>query len=263
MNLLKDKGILSFIIPNSLKSSPSFSKIRSIIYDYYDILYVKNVDKFSNGVQNVSQDVMIFICQKNLKSKEKCKDNEKNKQFIIELSPNNYIIHEEEHSINKSENTIKIKDLNCEVKTGSIVWNQHKEKLCSQKTDTNLILIYSDNIKERNIKEKTDYNNFIFVERSHDTKKQYINIDQSPITPPFLAISRTCGSGNNAKIKLLLIKEGNYLAENHINIITGELDILERIYTLLVKKETIEYLKKIIGTANLSKTQLENLFIDY
>ena len=61
INILKDNGILCFIIPQNMMTSPSYSEIRKYIKNQCNILDIVNLKNFS---EDVSQDVNIYIFQK-------------------------------------------------------------------------------------------------------------------------------------------------------------------------------------------------------
>ena len=188
---------------------------------------------------------MIFICQNtSISSNHKYFIKNDTHQYLLTTNPENENIPSK-----------KIKDLTCEIKTGSIVWNQNKDKLKNETDKT--YLIYPDNIVQNDKGQLNAFSLYNIKAREDKVKKQYI--DKPSLSVPFLAINRTCGSGKNAKIKIILITQGKYIAENHINVISGELSVLKQIYKSLMNPKTIEYLHNTVGTANLSKTQLENL----
>jgi hypothetical protein len=149
-----------------------------------------------------------------------------------------------------------ISGLGCSVKTGNIVWNQfmakHKDQFINDsKSDgkDNIPLIYPRNLKNGKI---------TFIK---DNKKpQYIkyNADIKPIFGPVIAINRIVGL-DSVSLHPVLIEKGKYFFENHINVITGSLKNLKMIEKSLNNKKTVEFIKKIIGNTQLSKTELETM----
>jgi len=149
-----------------------------------------------------------------------------------------------------------ISGLGCSVKTGNIVWNQfmdkHKDQFINDsKSDgkDNIPLIYPRNLKNGKI---------TFIK--DDKKPQYIkyNTDIKPIFGPVIAINRIVGL-DSVSLHPVLIETGKYFFENHINVITGSIDNLKMIEKSLSNSKTIEFIKKIIGNTQLSKTELETM----
>jgi adenine-specific DNA-methyltransferase len=239
IQMLEPDGKLIFVIPTSLLSGKYFEKLRFYINktcNIEDIIMLGSKD-FEDALQST----MIF---KITKLSETTKSNI---NYVIKFS-NTIIFSNEYKDINKLIKGKKfINDLDCDVKTGNIVWNQHKDKLDNKKKNSDYIpLIYPRNLIDNKI-----------VFKSDDKKKQYIKIDKEPITAPFIIINRIIGI-RDITLKPVLIEESvdKYFFENHINVITGKLDNLKIIYNSLSKPETAKFIKNIIGNTQLSKNEL-------
>jgi len=239
IQLLKPNGKLIFVIPTSLLSSKFFEKIRFYIHktcniDDITILGSKN---FNDALQSTMILKIIKLSEQNIS----------NDKFIVKFS-NTIVFSDKYIDTNKLiKNKKFICDYNLNVKTGNIVWNQHKSKLSNKKKNKNYFpLIYPRNLVDGNIQFKSDNN-----------KKQYIKIDKEPIFGPLIVINRIIGS-NDIFLKPVFIKSTDkpFFFENHINMITGKLDDLQIIYNSLIKPETIHFIKNIIANTQLSKNEL-------
>jgi tRNA1(Val) A37 N6-methylase TrmN6 len=244
IDLLETSGVLLFVIPTSLLSSKYFEKIRSYIVDKCRILNIRILN--SNDFEDALQQTMIFVL-------EKLNVGEKNDgKFIIKLG-NTIIFNESYEKYNEEiKNKKFIKDYKCKVKTGSIVWNQHKDSLTNEKKD-NIMLVYPRNLNSK--KNKLDPSD-------HDKKMQYINskkYTKHAITGPIIAINRIIGIKDITLNPVLIDDDDKYYFENHINTIEGDIKDLQLIYNSLKKPETIDFIKNIIGNTQLSKTELETM----
>lgn len=74
---------------------------------------------------------------------------------------------------------------------------------------------------------------------------------------PFIIINRIIGI-RDISLKPVLIENSTdkYFFENHINVITGKLEDLKIIYNSLIKPETVDFIKNVIGNTQLSKNEL-------
>ena len=239
IDLLNPNGLLIFVIPTSILSSAYFKNIRNYIVQFCNIekIEILNTDDF----EDAQQQTMVFQLKK---------------LGLDELSDGKYIVNINETVIFNNEyeqiNLILkdkkfVKDLGCSVKTGSIVWNQHKDELEDDETDDNHLLVYPRNLSNGSL-----------VLSSHDKKKQYLNTDKIPILAPVIAINRIIGV-KDISLNPVLIKTGKYHFENHVNVITGKLKNLEKIYKSFKKPETVKFIKRIIGNTQLSKNELEQM----
>jgi len=176
--------------------------------------------------------------------------NKPNNNFLINFSNTIIFSNEYKNIIDLIKDKKFIIDYNCDVKTGNIVWNQHKKKLSSNKKNSLYIpLIYSRNLVD---------NQIVYI--SDDEKKQYIKIDKEPILSPFIAINRIIGTKDIILKPVLVETIGEkYFFENHVNVIIGDINDLRIIYNSLTKIETIKFIKDIIGNTQLSKNELLNM----
>lgn len=248
IDLLENNGILCFVIPTSLLSSKYFEKTREYIIKYCNI---QKILKLSNDLfDSALQKTMIFQIIKR-------SDNQKfDKKYTVNIG-DTFIFSPDYIEVNDFlKDKTFIKDLNCHVKTGSIVWNQFRDKfkdkfINDSKSNNfdNIPLIYPRNLKNGKI-----------VLNKDEKKPQYIkhDIHIQPISGPVIVINRIIGL-DNLSLHPILIEKGKYFFENHINYITGSLDNLIKIKNTLENENTIKFIKKIIGNTQLSKTELETM----
>jgi len=239
IGMLKPNGRLIFVIPTSLLSSKYFEKLRYYIHKTCEI---EDIDILgSKDFKDALQSTMIFKIKK-------LDDNIKPTfNYIIKFS-NTIVFTPKYKDINKLIKHKKyISDYECIVKTGNIVWNQHKSKLKNKKKNKDYIpLIYPRNLVDGTIEYKNSVN-----------KKQYIKIDKEPMNGPFIIINRIIGI-RDISLKPVLIENSTeqYFFENHINVITGGVENLKIIYNSLIKPETVDFIKNVIGNTQLSKNEL-------
>jgi adenine-specific DNA-methyltransferase len=247
IKLLKENGELRFIIPKTILSGKYFNKLRIWMSKQCDIIDIVKFDK-NNMFTKALQSVIILKLKKR---KENFKPNEK---YLYKINNNVYFV-KEHKNLFLDEDTKTILELNCKVKTGSIVWNQHKELLQEKQLENNLPLIMSSNLSKGkltlNEDKKVDKKQFIKI---IDSNKQLI------ISGPFILINRIVGM-NPPKINMYFEKKSDkkYFIENHVNIISGKLTNLTKIYKSLNNPKTITFINEIIGNTQLSQDELENL----
>jgi hypothetical protein len=246
LSLLEKNGILSFIIPTSFLNSAYYNNLRKYIYEKFTILNIINFNNMDDFIETKQQTIGIII----KKSQKNINDN-----FAFEMT-NLYIFSDDIKTIKTLlKNTTTLSKLNFKVKTGTIVWNQHKDDLTDDKNKP--LLIYNSDIKN---------NKFTISEFKNTSKKRYINLDHFETTPIIL-VNR--GNGNS-KYKfnyyLLNDQKNKYLIENHINIIYGDdktIDDYNKIIKSFRNKKTNKFIKLFFGNNGMSKTELENYFPIY
>lgn len=250
INYLKDGGYLAYIVPSSMNNGAYFKKLRDYIIKNTSIEYLK-ILKNDNYFVDAKQAVMMIILKKGSSGKK----------YIFEKNGITIFSEKYEEIKNYYKNKTTLFEIEATVKTGSVVWNEHKNELTKDSKNA-VLLIRSKNIKDGKL---LDFNN-------KENKKlfDYIKIEKTDPTPA-IAVNRITGSSNNMQVKAALIKNDfKYVGENHINIIfykkgkDNKLFPLEKIYSSLTNKKNIEIMKLIIGNTQISKNELEKLFpIDF
>lgn len=257
IKLLKPKGQLVFIIPKTILSGKYFSKLRTFIHkncNILDIIKFDNNKLFKKALQSV------IILKLGLRPQTTQSDN----KFINIINNELYFV-KDPTQLSLDIDTTTISKLNCTVKTGNVVWNQHKELLCDTLNvgeNSSLQLIHSSNFKEGNLVLNT-----VDPALGDGTpKKQYMNITEQNkhliITGPYILINRVVGL-DPPKLNIYFQRnngeESKCFIENHVNFIKGPIEHLTRIYNSLRDPRTITFIKELIGNTQLSQHELENI----
>ena len=145
------------------------------------------------------------------------------------------------------------------MKTGTIVWNQVKDRLESDATKGTL-LIYASNIKR---------GAFVSFSEGKNGKKQFLRSPKPTLTGPVVLMNR--GYGNSAYAPdLLFIDETNvgighaeFYVENHLNVIypvseEGRRNI-RGVYEYLNSDASKEYIGIYTGNGAMSKTEISKM----
>ena len=244
LQLLNDEGYLAYVVPPSMNNGAFFSKLREYIINNSSVEYLHVVEG-SDNFYMANQKVMLLILKKT--------NSNKNKKYIF--SKNDITIFTEDKTFlnNAYKNTISLKEIGYEVKTGSIAWNNYKKNLTGDKNNS-IPLIYSSNIVDGKI--------VIPYKRT----LQYIrNISEDfIIRNEVIVVNRITGSHKNVNIKSAIVREKEFVCENHVNVIYPLSNYnkdysLEYIYNALNDETNIKVLSLITGNTQISKTELERL----
>jgi hypothetical protein len=266
---LKINGILAFIVPKSFFNSIYYASIRSYIRETCKILNIKDY-KNNNDFLDTEQSTFGLVLQK-LKNEHDINDDEKKDDSFLEFDDCDYSLRIPEGGNfiftpdavqlkTYLENSTTIQKLGLAVKTGTIVWNEKKELLNNDKTNT--VLLYNTNVTNDKKIQLTTFKN--------KDKGQYINLEGS--IEPIIVVNR--GNGNsNYTFKYAVIDDFKqpYLVENHLNMIYNESGMekteLISLYKKIIKsfehEKTKEFIQLFFGNNGLSKTELETILPIY
>lgn len=245
---LKDGGYLAYVVPPSMNNGAYFSKLREYIIKNSSLEYLHIIDGADN-FHSASQKVMLIILKKT--------NSKKSRKYIFEKNGIT-IFTEDKKFLNEAyKNTVCLKEIGYGVKTGSIVWNEHKEKLTEDKNNSTL-LIWASNI----------INGKIIIPNAKN-KPQYIkNIPKDLIIKSrVVVVNRITGSSKDINIKSAIVDEKEFVCENHVNVIyplkNSNLNYsnysLEDILNALQDEVNIKVMRLISGNTQVSKTELEKL----
>ena len=158
LKLLNNNGILSFILPKNFLNCIYYDKTRQLINNNYKII---DISECEDNYLETKQDTILMIIQKR---NDNCFNNE---AYVLK---NQFTIFGTLSNISKLKNlyngSTTLKSLDFNVSVGTVVWNQHKDKLTNDKNKT--LLIYSSDIK----------NNKLEIQKYSNPQKKIILINQ-------------------------------------------------------------------------------------
>jgi len=263
LSKLKKNGILAFIVPKSFFNTIYYASIRNFIRETCVILNIKDY-KNNNDFLDTEQSTFGLVLKK-------IKDVEEKDNKFLELNDCDYSLRipqggnfvftpDAVRLKTYLANSTTIQKLGLSVKTGTIVWNEKKELLNNDKTNT--ILLYNTNV--------TNDNKILITSFKNVDKGQYINLEGS--TDPIIVVNRGNGNaGYNFKYAVIDDFKQPYLVENHLNMIYSEngmekkelIDLYKKIIKSFEHEKTKEFIQLFFGNNGLSKTELETILPIY
>lgn len=237
LEMLSDKGILSFILPRNFLNALYYQKTRRHIYHNFKIL---NLVECDDKYIETQQKTVILIVQKTKKAKTQLEHS--NNKYVLKKDNVDVIMFGIPETIKQLKqlynNSRTLSELGFKVSVGTVVWNQCKDILTEDTSKT--LLIYSSDIKDGELSVK-QYNN--------PAKKNYI--DKEGWSGPLLVMNRGYGVGTyNFQYCLINRDETKpYLIENHL--------ITIRPYNRdsISQEQLIGLYNKIINSLNNEKTK--------
>ena len=268
VKLLKENGIISFVLPKNFLNCLYYDKTRKYINKHFQILDI--VECVSSKYIETQQPTIILIIKAGTPPLGVLNaagtpplgvlNAGTNEDYVLECS--NFTIFATKTNCIKLKNLLlnstSLESLGFKVSIGSVVWNQCKDLLTNDNSNTRLI--YSSSIENNSLTLQT-YKN--------DEKKNYIN--KKGICRPIIVINRGYGVGNYKFNYCLINEEYDYLVENHLITIeyTKELakdELLKqykKIMDSLAHSNTIEFVKVYFGNAAINSSELSQILPIY
>jgi hypothetical protein len=227
-NLIENDGVISFLLPSSILTSPWYNDIRKTIYDDFSIKELIENIKF----EGVSIQVCLLVIKKEKTS---------TKKYIVKKG-NTYQINANEI---QNSNCETIKKYGFDVGVGQYCWSHYTDKLNNENIGTKLL--YSTYIKKNSIVE----NNI-----SNVKKKKFLNIENPKVLSNVIVFPRT----SSKEVRMVLLRDNTFVLENHVIYIKHDdvTKLIELYNYLNLNRELILHL---LNSTNLTKTEVENLCV--
>jgi type I restriction-modification system DNA methylase subunit len=228
------KGYIAFILPTSFFNCSYYEKMRKILFEETTILEVFPLE---GKYLETQQDTFLLLLKKG----------KLNSDYFFIKNSNHYLspYYKELEELLKDSTTLT--ELEFQVKTGDVVWNQEKEKL----KDTGILLIYSSNFK----------NGILEFPLMKKPKYQYIqDFKKESLKGKTILINR--GYGNTKySLNAVIADYPEYYAENHVNVIRPLNSKAEKLIPQILKslkdEKTKLFIKYFVGNGALSKSEIE------
>jgi tRNA1(Val) A37 N6-methylase TrmN6 len=250
IRLIKDNGIISFVLPKNFLNCLYYDKTRRYINHNFQILHIHESKEYE--YIETFQDTIILIIQKtNIID---------NKLFVFEI--NNYTIFMNKNNNLKINNLYKnsktLFELGFKVSVGNIVWNQCKDLLTDDQTKTRLI--YSSDI----------VNNKLILKKYNNIEKKNF-IDKKGITCPLIVINRGYGVGEYKFNYCLIDSIKEYLVENHLICIKYKkkisreklIKMYQKILVSLEDKRTNDFIRLYFSNNAINTVEINNILPIY
>jgi hypothetical protein len=250
--MLNEGGILAFIIPKSFLNSLYYASIRNYIKNTCKIVNIIDFEEDNDFIDTEQSTFGLIIQKLNIPLEES------NCDFSMKINGNFIFTTSTAELKQLFENSTTLEKMGLKVRTGNIVWNEHKEELTDDQEET--LLIYNTNISKDNKLEVKKFKN--------EEKGQYIKKGGRLV--PTLVVNR--GNGNSAyKLNYAIVLSGPYLIENHLNEIYSPnnlekkdlLELYNKIINSFKNPKTQKFIDQFLGNNGLSKTELETVFPIY
>ena len=263
--LVKENGLISFVLPKNFLSCLYYDKTRSYINSLFEILTIVECVK-AHYIETQQPTILLIIRKRPLASVLNgdltIVNNDlkpvANPAFV--LTHSNYTLFASKTNCSKLKNLLlncsSLEQLGFKVSIGTVVWNQCKDLLTNDCSYTRLI--YSSCIENNSLSLKTSKN---------DEKKNYIK--KKGLKHPMLVVNRGYGVGNY-KFNYCLINETyEYLVENHLITIEYSkskdlsneelLNLYKKIIASLENSKTSEFVELYFGNSAINSSELSKI----
>lgn len=247
MEILKRGGRLAYVVPPSMNNGAYFEALREYIVSSSAIEHLEILDG-SSLFDGANTAVQLIVMKSGAKSDDhifvRCAESGF-QRTIFSQDP--------ERLSSQFEGRRTLFDLGYEAVTGSLVWNQNKERLQAEPTESTVPLLWAHNIVDGGLRLK-----------STPKRPQYVEV-QRRLRGPALIANRIVGAVGSGELRCALVPDGmEFVGENHVNVIRSRQGVepemsWEDLLEALRRPEVVSRLRLLTGNTQISATELNHL----
>ena len=238
LDLLVDGGQLAFVVPPSMNSGSYFQNLRQEILRQGSIVDLEILSG-SDLFEGATTAIQLIVIRKGSHS-----DN-----FVFRHGKTT-LFSENPDELNRAFRGKKaLWELGYVAKTGTVVWNQHRENLREERSGSSIRLIWSKDLSYESL-------------MADDGRKKWI--EGVSRAPEAVLVNRIVGQVGSGALRVQLSPDDPYCAENHVNMIIARKDVgqevsRERLAVLLRDPGVTARVRMITGNTQISATELTHL----
>ena len=209
--MLREGGLLCFVLPSSFMNSAYYDKTRKFLASNFTVLHVVRCETLDSSVKYIDtvQDTIVLIIQK--KKQTDGGSGGGGGGGVFEKNGMTIFTHNIPRLARLYKSASSLHELNFKVNVGTVVWNQCKDILTDDPSKTRLI--YSSNIV-----------NGQFVHKTYKNEEKKAFIDKAGVQTPMIVLNRGYGVGeyqfDYCFITPEIVGSNAFLVENHLICIT-------------------------------------------
>jgi adenine-specific DNA-methyltransferase len=264
INMLDLGGILAFIIPNSIMNTSYYDPLRKFIVKNCEILNIIEFHKQKTDFQDTEQATIGLILRKigNVE-KEKLE-----RRFIVEHKSRLFFNTNFEQLQRELNTHPSLSDLGFGVRTGTIVWNQHKDNMVGRNElcnyDDSRPLIYTTNLKKGRFVEFVCKNGKEqFFSQKKGKRKSVKLLFKAPVILMNRGYGNTLYNPEMLFINTDVLEYDEFYVENHLNVIFPLNDLakknIDKVYEYLKSDKNKKFIEMYCGNGAFSKTEIETI----
>ncbi len=259
IEVLRDGGVLAYVVPPSVKNGAYFSAVREYVLEQTEVVHLSTLDD-AHLFHGANQTPMLMVLRKGGDSD----------RYVFSKNGVTILSEDADRLRDAFEGARTLLGMGYGVETGALVWNQHRDILVDEadETDEDVVpVVWSRNITDEG-----------FVLDNHD-KPQYVERDavaDKVREGPAIAVNRVVGKPGSGSLRACLIPKGEeFVGENHVNLVfppetrqktlaadsnNRETLPVEEVLRQLNSDGKTEVLRSITGNTQVSKNELLKLF---
>ena len=249
MDVVKPGGRLAYVVPPSMNNGAYFEALREYIVSRAEIEYLSVLDG-SGLFTDANTAVQLIVIRSGSPSRSftfaRVAEDVGFRRTIFAVDP---AALESQFRGRQS-----LWELGYSAATGTVVWNQNREKLRREPCDGAVPLIWAHNIRGGHVE----------LDPEHPKRPQYV-VTNDALCGPAVVVNRIVGSVGSADLRCAPVAPGDqFVGENHVNVIAARPEVEQRtswaqLLEMLQSPQIVERVRLLTGNTQVSASELNHL----
>lgn len=246
---LRSGGRVAYVVPPSMNNGAYFEALREFIVVRSEVEYLEVLEG-AEQFEDANTAVQLIVMHTGARGKKhtftRTTDSARFRRTIFSQRP--------ELLEAQFEGRTTLWEQGYEAVTGTIVWNQNRERLRRDPDTGTVPLIWAHNLQGGKL----------VLTPEHPKRPQYVAVDRR-LTGPAIVINRITGSVGAGEVRCARIPDGmEFVGENHVNVVRPRVNSQQRVgweplLESLQRPEVVSRVRLLTGNTQASATELTHL----
>jgi adenine-specific DNA-methyltransferase len=247
IEFLRPEGRLAFVVSTSMMNGAFFRSLRAFVLEQCAVESLEVV-RDADAFEGVQQPVMLLVLRKGARDRGR---------HVFHRNGHTLLAERPDDLATLFTGRTTLAELGYDVRTGTIVWNQHRDALTENASGA-VRLIWSHDIGDGRLLEPG----------TRADRPAFVRGAKKMCTGPAIVVNRITGSGSRARLRTAVVPRGMpFVGENHVNVILPPTDPrrevtdreIHRVALALRSPDAVAAARLITGNTQISMTELRDL----
>ncbi len=233
MQLVAEDGVIAFLLPSVILTSPSYAELRRLILESFGIVHLEE--------KLIFEGVQIKVCLLVLRKGAEVSS------FVVDYGNGPLFI---ESYTDYPHTAPTLDSLGYKISVGNLLWYEMAGRMLDEETDASQVLLYSNNIKKGEIS--------LNVNLGKDPEKKQFLHPRLMTVKNCVVLPRTIQPG---KVRFALIKDNTqYQFENHVLVVQHDsVEYLEKLSDYLASPQGEKAFALFTNSVQLTASEIQSL----
>ncbi|MGH3442874.1 MAG: HsdM family class I SAM-dependent methyltransferase [Nitriliruptorales bacterium] len=247
LRALRPGGHLAFVVPPSMNNGAYFQALRDFLTEQATIGFLE-VHEDARQFPGAQTAVQLLVLRKGPGSQRHVFDLQATTRGPLRRT---VLSEDPDELVRAFRGAATLWDLGYEAVTGTVVWNENRERLRRDPMPDAVPLVWASNIAD----------GALVLDDGRTSRPQYV-VASDPLSGPAIVVNRVVGAVGAASLRCALVEDGmRFVGENHVNLVVRRPDAepavgWKELLGLLRAPSVLPHVRRLTGNTQLSAREL-------